>query len=74
MQRKGELIDVRPILLSKMKRMCGPEEDMLFHESVADWEQRVAAILESIKNGWVVPPLLLWWRTDYLYCGWSGSI
>jgi hypothetical protein len=44
--------------LDAMRRICGPEPGMPYHESLAAWQSRVEQMTESIASGWRPPPLI----------------
>ncbi len=53
----GELIELD---LFSLKRICGPENGMKYFEEKDVWEKRVLNMVKDIKNGWDVPPLIVW--------------
>lgn len=48
--------------LHQLKRIAGPERDMLFPEAVAIWEEKVSSLVEKIEKGITLPPLIV---TDF---------
>ncbi|HEY1074749.1 MAG TPA: ParB N-terminal domain-containing protein [Patescibacteria group bacterium] len=49
-----------PILfpLSKLTRVCGPEEGMEYTLEKEGWERKIATLVERVKSGWNPQPLL----------------
>lgn len=45
--------------LSTFNRCCGPEEHMQFHEPKENFERRVTDMMDHIKKGWSMPPLII---------------
>lgn len=45
--------------LNKLKRCCGPEQDIKFYEPVENWERRINTLMDLINNGWDMPPLIV---------------
>lgn len=45
--------------LSAFKRCCGPESDMPFYEARENFERRVCGMMDHMKKGWSMPPLIL---------------
>jgi hypothetical protein len=54
------------INLNKLKRCCGPEKNMEFHEPVVNWEKRINEMCSAIRTGWIVPPLIVEYRRNEL--------
>lgn len=48
--------------LNKLKRIMGPEQGMNFVEASDVWEKRVSNLVEIIKGGKEIPPLIV---TDF---------
>ncbi len=44
--------------LSKLKRTCGPEENMDFFEKDERWESRIKAMTEDLDSGWMAAPII----------------
>ncbi|MHA6533346.1 hypothetical protein [Paenibacillus sp. BAC0078] len=42
----------------ELQRCCGPEEDMEYHNPLADWELRVGILSDLLQKGWEYPPLI----------------
>ena len=47
------------IPMDVVERCCGPEEGMKYKVVPKSFEQRVTAILDRIRSGWDVPPLIV---------------
>lgn len=47
------------LALKLLKRSCGPEEDMVFHEGEDNFNRRVDAIVEAIRQQKKMPPLIV---------------
>ncbi|MFA7301284.1 MAG: ParB N-terminal domain-containing protein [Candidatus Shapirobacteria bacterium] len=45
--------------LDKLKRIVGPEPEMLFLESSEKWEKRVESLVDALKNNAKFPPLIV---------------
>lgn len=54
--------DIIEYPLDKLKRVMGPEKEMIFHENLKKWEKRIDHFIECIKNGEALPPII---ATDY---------
>ena len=50
--------------LSKMRRICGPEKGLKYHEREEVFHQKIEKMLDAIKKGWDVPPLIVWYDQD----------
>jgi hypothetical protein len=48
--------------LNKLKRVMGPEPEMVFHESEEAWQQRINKFVELISNGLKPCPII---ASDY---------
>jgi hypothetical protein len=45
--------------LNELVRVCGPEPQMTFRETVQDWEQNVDRLLALMGKGLELPPLIV---------------
>lgn len=45
--------------LSALERCCGPEQTMKYRTNEHDFNERVNGIINRIKSGWEMPPLLV---------------
>lgn len=50
-----------PVLmdLRKIKRCCGPEPEMVYHEPEENFNRRIDGIMKAIENGKEMPPLIV---------------
>ncbi len=55
-------MDIVEYPLDKLKRVMGPEKEMIFRESLKKWEGRINHFIKCIKNNEVLPPII---ATDY---------
>ncbi|MFH1637343.1 MAG: ParB N-terminal domain-containing protein [Candidatus Woesearchaeota archaeon] len=60
MKHQGHFYGPIEISFQKLKRCCGPEKNMKFHESKDKWGEIIATMISEIKDGWQVPPLIVW--------------
>lgn len=56
------IVVLKKFPLNRLKRIVGPEKEMMFTEEVELWEKRVASMVDSLKSGRSFPPLLV---TDF---------
>lgn len=49
-----------PVPVNSLTRLCGPEPDMLYRQSLEGWERRVTAIMTGAPEH--LPPLILEYR------------
>ncbi len=61
-----KVVQLCEIPLNKFMRIIGPEEGMIFPESIEVMESRIAKLIEAIKNGEQFPPLVV---TDFWKLG-----
>jgi hypothetical protein len=61
-QEKLAIISLLEFPLSKLKRGAGPEKEMPYIEAPEIWEKRVGKLVEKIKEGIKLPPLIV---TDF---------
>lgn len=54
------------IEISKLKRCCGPEPEMQFHNPRDEWEFEIEKFRELIRSGWDMPPLIVQHEGDDL--------
>ncbi|GKU27451.1 ParB N-terminal domain-containing protein [Clostridium folliculivorans] len=49
-----------PLLISldKLKRCCGPEDNMEYFNAPEEWEVEINKFRQLIRNGWEMPPLI----------------
>jgi len=59
---EGVFIGPIEIDLSKLKRVCGPEEHMIFKEEKSYWEDKVESMEYAIETGWDMPPIMIWFK------------
>lgn len=45
--------------LQELKRVIGPEPEMLFFENAETWQERVGGLVEALKNNAELPPLIV---------------
>jgi hypothetical protein len=45
--------------LKQLTRCTGPEKNMEYPQSIKSWENRVGAMIKSIKRGWEAPILII---------------
>ncbi len=50
--------------LALLERCCGPEAHMEYREPLESFEQRVAAMMASLKQAWQPPPLIIMYTAD----------
>ncbi|MFA5887698.1 MAG: chromosome partitioning protein ParB [Candidatus Nanoarchaeia archaeon] len=60
MKIEGQFYGPVEIPFSNMKRCCGPETGMKFHEAPGKWKAITDVMASEIKKGWKVTPLILW--------------
>ena len=48
-----------PVRLDNIDRLCGPEEDMIYREPLAQWERRLSQMQASIEDLLDLPPLIV---------------
>ena len=66
-KEKRFFVGPRNIDLDKLQRICGPEENIEYHESQERWEGKVQRILSGIKDGWEMPPLIVKYKRGKLF-------
>jgi|HubBroStandDraft_5_1064220.scaffolds.fasta_scaffold115877_2 hypothetical protein len=48
--------------LQRLRRCCGPEEEMEYRVFLEDWNQKVGSLVEYIKSGGELPPFIVQYR------------
>lgn len=51
--------------LDQLKRVAGPEKEMLFQEGIKKWDRRIEHFIQCISKGELLPPII---ATDF----WNG--
>lgn len=65
-KEKRYWIGPEEISLERLKRCCGPEEDMEFKVPEANWNKKVGRMSLSLNEGWEPPPLIVEFRENEL--------
>lgn len=61
-----KVVELRPIPFSKFSRIIGPEEGMIFPETIEVFNDRIAKLVTAIERGENFPPLVV---TDFWKLG-----
>ncbi len=52
--------------INSLKRICGPEEGMLYKESVENWELRINNIADYVTQGGELPPFIVQYTNGHI--------
>ena len=66
-KKKRFFVGPREINLNKLQRICGPEKNLKYPEPEERWEKKVRSILNGMKKGWEMPPLIVMHKKGKLF-------
>lgn len=64
-QQKRWWIEVPQFPVHKLVRCAGPEDNMEYKESIDEWNTRVDPLVEHVKSGGYIAPLITYYGAHY---------